>query len=98
MASSTWLGGRPSFSTMSSYSAAVSPSARASPTPGSAAVSGTRRHPREGLEDCQPVLGAGERVDGVLGVGHETEHVAGLVGHAGDVVLGAVGVVPGRVA
>ena len=51
------------------------------------------------LEDLQAVGGAaGELIDGVLGVGHHAEHVAGLVAHAGDVVDGAVEVLAGRVA
>ena len=39
-----------------------------------------------------------QRVDRVLGVGHQAEHVAALVAHAGDVVQRAVEVLAGRVA
>ena len=34
----------------------------------------------------------------MLGMGHQAEDVSGLVAHAGDVVLGAVGVLAGGVA
>src|SRR3954449_8204305 len=87
IASSTWLGGRSSFSTISSYSASVSPSARASTGPGSCWVSdGNQRldvlaHRGEELE---AVVGAGQRVDGVLGVRHQAEDVARRVAHARD--------------
>ena len=47
---------------------------------------------------AQPVVGAGERIDRVLGVGHQAEHVAGLVGNAGDVANRAVRVLARRVA
>ena len=52
----------------------------------------------EGAEDPQPVGRAGQRVDRVLGVGHQADHVAGLVAHPGDVARRAVRVLPGRVA
>ena len=41
----------------------------------------------------QPVFGAQQRMRGPLGVRHQPDHVAGLVGDAGDVVDRAVGVV-----
>src|SRR4051795_8623896 len=88
MASSTWLGARPSLSQTRAYSASVRPSATASSSDGA-----DKAHR---AEDQQAVVGAGERVDGVLGVGHEPEDVARLVAHAGDVVGRAV--VVGRVA
>ena len=50
------------------------------------------------LEDLQPVGRAGQRIDRVLGVGHQAEHVAGFVADAGDVVLGSVRVLARRVA
>ena len=53
---------------------------------------------RSGLEDPQPVGRAGQRVDRVLGVRHQAEHVAGLVADPGDVARRAVRVLPGRVA
>ena len=40
---------------------------------------------QRGCEERQPVGRAGQRVDRVLGVGHQAEHVAGLVAHPGDV-------------
>ena len=47
------------------------------------------------LEDLQTVDRPRERVDGVLGVRHQAEHVARVVAHPGDVVLGSVRVLPG---
>src|SRR4051812_47224536 len=88
IASSTWLGARPSLSQTSVYSASVRPSAMASLSPG-----WDKAHR---AEDQQPVVGPGERVDRVLGVGHEPEDVARLVADPGDVARGAV--VVGRVA
>src|SRR3989440_2658273 len=93
IASSTALGSRSSFSQISSYSASVSPSSRCRLMAVSDGNGG-----RQGLEQPQSVGRARERVDGVLGVGHQPEHVAGLVGHGGDVLLGAVGIVAGGVA
>src|SRR3954449_10242022 len=87
-ASSTSLGSRSIFAQMSSNSASVSPSASARST--------VRMGHRE--EDLQAVGRAGERIDGVLGVRHEPEDVAGLVADAGDVVRRAVGVCVLRVA
>src|SRR4051812_24081208 len=97
MASSTSLGSRPSFSQTSAYSSRVRPSATACSTPGTTAVSdtGELRRAREKLE---PVLRTMQQVDGVLGVGHQADDVARLVGHAGDVLLRAVGVDPQGVA
>src|SRR5689334_5336152 len=89
IASSTWFGARPSLSQTSSYSGSVSPRAMASLSDGSA----DKAHRPE---DQQAVVGTRERVDGVLGVGHEPEDVARLVADAGDVVERAV--VVGRVA
>src|SRR6202043_2803264 len=81
IASSTRFGGPPCFSQTSSYSSRVRPRARASFTGGTVAVSGTgaldRQDPR--LKDLQPDGRAGERLDGVLGVGHQAEHVVSLV-------------------
>src|SRR3954471_3329917 len=84
MASSTWLGSRPSLSQTRRYSSGVSPSATASSSVGSNAGM------RHGAEDHEAVGRAGQRVDGVLGVGHEPEDVAGVVADAGDPALGAV--------
>src|SRR4051812_19710350 len=84
IASSTWLGARPSLSQTSRYSSSVRPRASASSSAGSNA--GMRHR----AEDHETVVGARERVDRVLGVGHEPEDVALLVAHAGDVALGAV--------
>src|ERR1700728_2376257 len=123
IASSTWFGVRPCFSRISSYSARVSPSASASSTVGSVAVSDTRaclpavcplgmslavrpggcarsgalnRHPHRG-ENAQPVSRARQLVHGVLGMGHQAEHVAVLVAHARDVAQRAVEVLARRV-
>ena len=54
--------------------------------------------PGDGLEHPQPVGRSGQRVDRVLGVGHQAEHVAGLVADPGDVAGRAVRVLPRRVA
>src|SRR4051812_40844363 len=88
MASSTSLGSRPIRATMSAYSASVSPSATASD-------SDTLGHR---FEDAQAVDRPREGIDRVLGMGHQAEHVARRVAHAGDLVLGAVEAVTGRVA
>src|ERR1700755_2608363 len=77
IASSTWFGARPSLSRTSAYSLSVSPSARAS-----SSVGADKAHRPE---DQQAVVGARERVDGVLGMGHEPEDVARLVADARDV-------------
>src|SRR5215217_6465656 len=92
MASSARLGSRPSTSRIRSNSPSVSPSWRWSET----AVSDTGRQDR--LEQPPASGRAEEGVDGVLGVGHEADDVAGGVGDAGDVGQGAVGVVAGGVA
>ena len=47
------------------------------------------------LEELGSVGRAGERVDGVLGVGHQAEHVLARVGHARDVVQRPFGFSPG---
>src|SRR4051794_24461125 len=87
IASSTWLGARPSLSQTSSYSSAVSPSAIASLSKGSVSDKAHR------AEDQEAVVGTGQGVDRVLGVRHEAEDVAGLVADAGDVLHRAVVVV-----
>src|SRR5437588_9055525 len=93
MASSTRVGSRSSELRMRSYSASVSPSARwRSGEEAGGDTAGDR------FEDPQSVLGPGERVDGVLGVGHQPEDVARLVAHAGDVVARPVGVLARGVA
>ncbi len=46
------------------------------------------------VKNAEPVrAGTGEVLDGVLGVGHQPDDVAALVGDAGDVAVRAVGVV-----
>src|SRR3954447_10834061 len=93
MASSTSLGSRPSLSQISSYSASVRPSSRWRP----AIASGVNEPGdmlADRLEELEAVARARQRVDGVLGVGHEAEDVARRVDHAGDVVERAVGVLP----
>src|SRR4051812_31936152 len=82
IASSTWLGARPSFSQTRPYSSGVSPRATASSSDGVDTC--------HGLEDDHPVRRARECVDRVLGMRHEAEHVALLVAHPGDPALGAV--------
>src|SRR3954467_6161825 len=84
IASSTWLGSRPSLSQTRWYSSAVRPRATASSTLGSNCCM------RHRAEDGQAVRRAGQRVDRVLGVGHQAEDVARLVAHARDAALGAV--------
>src|SRR5919107_1093526 len=102
IASSTWLGARPSLSRISSYSARVSPSATASSTPGSTPASGGDApihrlgHRREDRKAVR--RDAGELVDGVLGMGHQTEDVALWIADARDVAQRAVGIRAGRVA
>src|SRR5919109_3181027 len=98
IASSTSLGGRPRRSRMPSYSASVSPSSRACSRPGSSDSDVPLEVLMDRGEDLEAVDRAGELVDGVLGMGHEAEDVAGRVAHAGDVAQRAVGVVAGRVA
>src|SRR5919198_1258964 len=98
IASSTSFGGRPSRSRMPSYSASVSPSSRACSRPGSSDSDVPLEVLMDGGEDLQAVDRAGERVDGVLGMGHEAEDVARGAAHAGDVAQRAVGVLAGRVA
>src|SRR5947208_1794325 len=95
MASSTWLGARPSLSQTSAYSSRVSPSATALSTVGRVSADALTQH---GLEEMQPVGRAGQRIDRVLRVGHEPDDVAGLVAHARNVVLRTVGVLAGSVA
>src|SRR4051794_40225090 len=97
MASSTSLGSRPSLSRINANSASVRPSSRWRP----ATVSGVDEPGdmlADRLEEAQPVARSGQRIDRVLGVGHQAEDVAGLIDHAGDVVERAVGVVAGGVA
>src|ERR1700749_1690363 len=93
MASSTELGSRSRRSGMGSYSKSVSPSWRWR-LDGDAVVN-ARSHR---LEDPQAVGRSGERIDGVLGMGHQPEPVPGLVAPPGDVVLGTVRILPRRVA
>src|SRR3954468_323583 len=97
IASSTSLGSRPSLSQASAYSSRVSPSATACSTPGTTATSDPNAGLRHRGEQLQPVLRAVQQVDGVLGMRHEPDDVARLVGHAGDVVLRAVRIDPARV-
>src|SRR4051794_37749183 len=82
IASSTWLGVRPSLSQTRAYSSGVSPSATASSSVG--------EDTRHRAEDHEAVVRAGERIHGVLGMGHEPEDVARLVADAGDVARRAV--------
>src|SRR5690348_6000762 len=101
MASSTPFGSRPRRSTISAYSSSVRPSSRCrvlvamGVTLDEEAAANVRL---DRLEDLQPVGGPGERVDGVLGMRHQSEHVAALITHAGDVILRTVRVLAGRVA
>src|SRR3954453_5028520 len=97
MASSTSLRSRPSLSQMSSYSASVRPSSRWRPVTASG-VDEPGDMLRNRLEEFEAVVRARERVDGVLGMGHEPEDVARLVDHAGDVVERAVRVLSRGVA
>src|SRR5947209_8456597 len=85
MASSTSPGSRPSRSTIRSYSESVRPSWRWRLD--GEAVCDMRS---DRFEDLQAVRGTGQRIDRVLGVGHQPEHVAPLVADPGDVVLGPV--------
>src|SRR5919204_906581 len=98
IASSTSLGGRPRRSRMPSYSPSVSPSSRACSRPGSSDSDVPLEVLMDRGEDLQAVDRTGERVYGVLGMGHQAEDVAGGVAHARDVAQRAVGVVAGRVA
>src|SRR5436190_23932917 len=95
MASSTWLGARPSLLQTSAYSSRVRPRATASSTEGRVSADALTEHR---FEEVQAVCRAGQCVDRVLWVGHQADDVAGLVAHARDVVLGAVRVLAGRVA
>src|SRR5205085_6274607 len=103
IASSSTFGAPPCFSQISSYSAAVRPSAIASSTVGVTSVArsgnGHLERLRDRAQDAQPVARAAhELVDRVLGVGHETEDVAPLIAHARDVAQRAVEVLARRVA
>src|SRR3954452_3396686 len=97
MDSSTSLGSRPSLSRISSYSASVRPSSRWRPATASG-VDEPGDMLADRLAELEAVARAGERVDGVLGMGHEPEDVSRVVDHAGDVVERAVRVVPGGIA
>src|SRR6476469_6377499 len=88
IASSTSLGSRPSFSTMSAYSDWVRPRSSALPRPGTVSDGDTGG----ALEQLQAVGGAQQRVDRVLGMRHEPDDVAALVADARDVVRRPVGV------
>ena len=55
-------------------------------------------HARIDSKIASPSLRAHQQVDGVLGVGHQPEHVALLVAHPRDVVLRAVWILAGRIA
>src|SRR5438270_506110 len=106
IASSSTFGARPCNSQISSYSAAVSPSASASLTPGVASLTRSALSGKRALErlahraqDAETVARAAEElVDSVLGVGHQPEDVAPLAAHAGDVAQRAVEVLAARVA
>src|SRR3954451_17309946 len=82
MASSTWLGARPSLSQTRTYSLSVSPRAIASSSDGA-----DKAHR---AEDQEAVVRPRQRVDRVLGMGHEPEDVARLVADAGDAARRAV--------
>src|SRR6516164_2507284 len=90
MASSTSRGVRPSRSRMRSYSSSVRPSWRCRAS--SEYVLLDMRSYR--LEDRQAIDRSAQGIDRVLGVGHEAEHVSGLVADAGDVAQRSVRVVP----
>src|SRR4051794_8017440 len=94
IASSTSLGARPSLVTISSYSASVRPRSRCFVSGGDAAGNVLA----DRLADGKALRRAREPVDGVLGMRHEAEDVAGGVARAGDVAQRAVGVLPRRVA
>src|ERR671931_2225805 len=94
IASSTSLGSRSRSATMRAYSPRVRPSSTAR-----AAWSGSDGARKgQAFEELQSVGRARQRVDRVLGVRHQAEHVALPVAHPGDVVLGSVRVVARRVA
>ena len=68
-------------------------SRRLGPACESSGASGRRGGVEQAGEEAEPVgAGTGEVLDGVLGVRHQADDVAALVGDAGDVALGAVGV------
>src|SRR3954447_4470913 len=96
MASSTSLGSRPSLSRISVYSASVRPSSRWRPATASG-VDEAGGMLADRLEERKAVARARQRVDGVLGMGHEPEDVARLVDPPGDVGERAVRVVAGGV-
>ena len=86
---------------MRRVSSSVRPRARASAR-GAACPRPSRWHARDvaasAREQPQAVGRPGQRVDRVLGVRHQAEHVARLVRDAGDVARGAVRVLARRVA
>src|SRR5947209_7000192 len=92
IASSTPFGSRSSSSTIRSYSRSVSPSSLWRLSNNSVIDLRPDR-----LEGAQAVGRAGQWVDRVLGVRHQAEHIALLIAHAGDVILGPIGVLSGRI-
>src|ERR671930_1295967 len=92
IASSSRVGSRPSVETIARSSSSVRPSARC----GASALA-TRSDPREGRreeggEHRLPARGPDVRVNGVLGMRHQTDHVPRLVPNPGDRVGRTVGV------
>src|SRR4051794_8215013 len=81
---------------MSAYSPGVRPSSTAREA--WSGRDGALKAVGHGFEDLEAVRAPGQRVDRVLGVGHEAEDVALGVDHARDVVHRPVGVLARRVA
>src|ERR1700727_1069478 len=104
IASSVSPGTRPRRSTIRSYSESVRPSARWRESVLLAIAAGERSDGDavgnlvpDRLKQQQAVGRARQRIDGVLGMWHQPEHVPGLVTDAGDVAQRPVGVVAGRI-
>src|SRR4051794_13507448 len=91
IASSVRFGARPRVRSMSESSSSLRPSARCS---GSRSANGFQGVREEGLEQRLPPDRPDVRIDGVLRMRHEPDHVATLVAQACDVIGGAVRVEP----
>src|SRR6478609_3829848 len=99
MASSASVGRRPRISRIRAYSSSLRPSSRygwsrSGVASASLTVSDTDEPLQHGGEEPEPGGGrAGEGLDRVLGVRHQADHVAPLVGDARDAAVGPGGVV-----
>src|SRR5437764_869029 len=91
MPSSRGFGSRPRVSRISVYSRRVSPTEAG---PGGLARRKSPPHPgtSQRLEQAEAIDAAENGLGAALRMGHEPEHVAGLVAHASDSGDGAIGI------